>query len=606
MKALQPTSTTRKTLRIYWQYTRRYLAEFLVGSIGAILAVIAQGIAAPFVVALVFRRLQFAFQHHQTLHLVMFRGYLIWFCTAMLAGAIFWRVQSFLVWQFEIKLRRDLANDIYDHLQFQSQRFHADRFGGALVSQTNKFIGAYERLMDNFIWNVIPSVATIVFAVMVLLFISWPYALILLTIVAAYLVIMFRRMVKQLPFNAEVAALESKQTAALADAITNMGTIRAFAGEAYESKRFQGVSGKLFKANNILSIEVLKSEALSQLQTNGFQIIALTVGLVAITEYGTNASLLYLLLTYTQNITNQLWQFSRLIRDINRSLGDAVEMTEILNLKPDVVDPKHPQPTRMQRGEVVFDDVSFSYPENTQQALFQGLSFKIKPGEKVGLVGPSGGGKTTVTRLLLRFMDIENGTISIHGQNIADVAQSGLRSRIAYVSQEPVLFHRTLSENIGYGNRRASQQEVEAAAKMAHAHDFISKLPKGYDTLVGERGVKLSGGQRQRVAIARAMLKNAPILVLDEATSALDSESELLIQDALWKLMEGRTAIVIAHRLSTIQKMDRIIVLDGGQIVEQGSHKDLLQQNGTYARLWKHQSGGFLDDDDETNSTELE
>jgi ATP-binding cassette subfamily B protein len=196
-------------------------------------------------------------------------------------------------------------------------------------------------------------------------------------------------------------------------------------------------------------------------------------------------------------------------------------------------------------------------------------------------------------------MDVQGGSINIDGQDISKIRQTDLRSHIAYVSQEPILFHRSLAENIGYGDMSASQKVIESVAKMAHAHEFISKLPQGYETLVGERGVKLSGGQRQRVAIARAMLKNAPILVLDEATSALDSESELLIQDALWKLMENRTAIVIAHRLSTIQKMDRILVMDEGRVVEEGSHKDLLRQNGVYARLWAHQSGGFIEDEDE-------
>ncbi|HET6924283.1 MAG TPA: ATP-binding cassette domain-containing protein, partial [Candidatus Saccharimonadales bacterium] len=199
-------------------------------------------------------------------------------------------------------------------------------------------------------------------------------------------------------------------------------------------------------------------------------------------------------------------------------------------------------------------------------------------------------------RLLLRFSDIQSGTIRIDGQDISKITQDDLRRSIAYVPQEPLLFHRSISENIRYGNPEADQQTIEAVARMAHAHEFIATLPQGYETLVGERGVKLSGGQRQRIAIARAMLKNAPILLLDEATSALDSESEVLIQEALWKLMEGRTAVVIAHRLSTIQKMDRIIVLDGGKIIEEGSHKDLLQLHGTYAKLWAHQSGGFMDE----------
>jgi ATP-binding cassette subfamily B protein len=596
MKTTKPNSLTRETLRIDWRYTRRYLAEFMAGTIGAALAVISQNMIPPLIVAKVFSKLQAAYTHHRSLHFSMFIPYLIWFAVAMLLGVVFWRVQSYYVWQFEIKVRRDMANDIYDHLQSQSQRFHADRFGGSLVSQTNKFCNAYERFMDDFIFNIVPSLTTVVVAIGVLAFIAWPYALLLLIVVLVYLGIMSRRIAKQLPFNAQSAELETKQTGALADAITNIGTIRAFAGERYESKRFAGVSGSLYKSNKILSVEILKSEALSQIQTNGFQVIALLGGLIAITSYGTSASLLYLLISYTQNITNQLWQFSRLIRNVNRSFGDSVEMTQILNIEPEIKDPPHPKKSLIHRGEVTFNDVSFAYPENTRSPLFTALSLKVKPGEKVGLVGPSGGGKTTITQLLLRFMDIQGGEIAIDGQNIANLKLSDLRSHIAYVSQEPILFHRTLAENIGYGYPGAKTEMIKAVAKMAHAHDFISALPTGYETLVGERGVKLSGGQRQRVAIARAMLKNAPILVLDEATSALDSESEVLIQDALWKLMENRTALVIAHRLSTIQRMDRIIVLDEGKVVEQGSHKELLQNNELYAKLWAHQSGGFLED----------
>jgi ATP-binding cassette, subfamily B, bacterial len=592
---MKANTTTRMTLRLFWQYTRRYPADFLIGSIGSVLAVITQAMVPPFIISRTFSKLQFAYAHHQHLQFGDFLPYFYWFVAAMLAGIVFWRVQSFFVWQLEIKIRRDMAEDIYNHLQSQSQRFHADRFGGALVSQTNKFLGAYERIMDDFIWNIIPGVTTIVVAILVLLFISLPYALIIFGVASCYLLLMSGRVSRQMPYNVAEAKAESEQTAALADAITNMGTIRAFAREDYESRRFQGVTANGFHAYHKLSVEVLKTEALSHVQTNGFQIVALVAGLAAVTTYSTNVSLLYLAISYTQNIVNQLLQFSRLIRNVNRSLGDSVEMTEILGVTPEVQDPRRPEKNHIHRGEVVFKAVTFAYPENTKEPLFHELSFKIKPGEKVGLVGPSGGGKTSITKLLLRFMDIQSGTIAIDGQNIARLRQSDLRSQIAYVSQEPILFHRSLAENIGYGNLEAGQREIEAIAKLANAHDFIGQLPQGYDTLVGERGVKLSGGQRQRVAIARAMLKNAPLLVLDEATSALDSESEVLIQDALWKLMEGRTAIVIAHRLSTIQKMDRIIVLEQGKVVEQGSHKELLAHDGTYAKLWAHQSGGFME-----------
>jgi ATP-binding cassette, subfamily B, bacterial len=411
-----------------------------------------------------------------------------------------------------------------------------------------------------------------------------------------YMAIMWRRVKKQLPYNVIEAARESQQTAALADAVTNLATIRAFANEKFESELFADKVNEVYTAGRKLSIEVLKTEAVSHFQTNAFQVIAVLSGLVAVTQYGANVSILYLVISYTQNIVNQLWQFSRIIRNVNRSFGDAVEMTEILGITPEIRDAPVTVKSHVKQGAIAFDKVGFFYPENEKQPLFKNLNLSIAAGEKVGLVGPSGGGKTTITRLLLRFMDIQKGKILIDGQDISKLSLRDLRSKIAYVSQEPILFHRSIADNIRYGNLTASDEEVKAVAKLANADDFIAGLPDGYNTFVGERGVKLSGGQRQRVAVARAMLKNAPILVLDEATSALDSESEVLIQDALWKLMEGRTAIVIAHRLSTIQKMDRIVVLDDGQVVEQGTHKELLRRKGTYSRLWAHQSGGFIED----------
>jgi ATP-binding cassette subfamily B protein len=269
-------------------------------------------------------------------------------------------------------------------------------------------------------------------------------------------------------------------------------------------------------------------------------------------------------------------------------------MTEILALEPTVSD-KSTARLRVAKGKITFKDVIFAHSE-ADERLFDGFSLEVKPGERIGLVGHSGSGKTTLTRLLLRFSDVEKGIIAIDGQNISEVSQQSLRKNIAYVPQEPMLFHRSLRDNIAYGKPSANDKQILQAARQANALEFIEKLPEGLDTMVGERGVKLSGGQRQRIAIARAILKDAPILVLDEATSALDSESEKLIQDALTKLMKGRTSIIIAHRLSTIAKLDRILVLENGSITEQGSHADLLKQKGTYAKLWAHQSGGFIEE----------
>jgi ATP-binding cassette subfamily B protein len=323
---------------------------------------------------------------------------------------------------------------------------------------------------------------------------------------------------------------------------------------------------------------------------------ALLIAVIAVMKFNADIATVFLIFNYTAITVDQLFSFSNnSLRSYNRAIGDTSEFVETLGQEAEVQDPETPQKLRMGRGTIEFKNVTFKH-NGADTPIFNKLNLKIKPGEKVGLVGHSGSGKTTFTRLLMRFSDIQSGEILIDGQNIANVTQEDLHTQIAYVPQEPLLFHRSIRENIAYGRLEAEQAAIEATAKMASASEFIDTLPQGYDTLVGERGVKLSGGQRQRIVIARAMLKNAPILALDEATSALDSESEILIQDALWKLMENRTAIVIAHRLSTIQKMDRIVVMDDGKITEQGSHQELINKGGTYAKLWAHQSGGFIED----------
>lgn len=589
-------STSHKTISIYWHHTRQYSWLFWAGVFGGALAVVLQDIVPPFIISRTFTKLQISYATHQAISFSSLRSYFLVYSIFLLAGAIVWRLQSLAVWIYEIKVIRDLSIRCFNFLQNQGYRFHSDRFSGALVAQSNRFSASYERLMDEFVWSIVPGITALLAAMIFLSFVFWQYAFVLLGVVVIYISIMYRRIARQMPLNRREASMQSEQTAALADALTNVTTIKTFVAEPYEHKRFGLAANRTYQASIDVFRAAFKNTSASHFMTASINVTALLFGLLAVTNLHANVGVLILSIAYTQAITGRLWQFGQVMRNITRAFGDAADMTEILNLPSEIKDPPNPVKLGNVTGEIIFEHTNFSYQDGSDDTIFDDLNLQIASGQKVGLVGHSGGGKTTVTKLLLRFLDIQGGSIRIDGKDIREVAQADLRSQIAYVTQEPLLFHRSIAENISYGNPAASRSEIIKASKLAHADEFTKKLPSGYETLVGERGIKLSGGQRQRVAIARAMLKDAPILVLDEATSSLDSESEKLIQDALWKLMEGRTAIVIAHRLSTIQKMDRIVVLEEGKIVEEGTHKELLTKKGVYASLWAHQSGGFLED----------
>lgn len=514
------------------------------------------------------------------------------------SGLVFWRMIDFLVWRLESRVQQNMAQQVFSHLQKQSADFHANSFGGSLVSQTNKLLGSYIRIQDTTLFMVLPLILSVIFSVIVLSFTAWLFAIILLVFAVGYAIssLYVSRHVRKL--GAEHAKLESAQTGNLADAITNVMAIKSFARSGFENSRFAKTTEHTRKGLLKVASAHQRQQAYFSGMIGLMTASSLLVAVISVMTFDANIAAVFLIFNYTSTVSQQLFQFSNsALRGYNRAIGDAIDMVEILKYTPDVLDPAKPITARMPRGDIRFQKVTFTHKDSAA-AIFSSLDLHIKAGEKVGLVGHSGSGKTTLTRILLRFSDIQSGAITIDGQNIAHVTQNDLHDHIAYVPQEPLLFHRSIEENIGYGDHHANRQAIEAAAKMASAHDFIETLPQQYKTLVGERGVKLSGGQRQRIAIARALLKNAPVLVLDEATSALDSESEALIQKALWKLMQGRTAIVIAHRLSTIQQMDRIIVLDNGSVVEQGSHRELLAKNGAYAKLWARQSGGFMQEDD--------
>lgn len=474
----------------------------------------------------------------------------------------------------------------------QSMTFHNNRFSGSLTSAANKLPGAFIGLKSNFVWDLYPLIMTAVFSIGVAGVICAPFAGILAVYTVVYMTVAIITYYKTRKFDEGLADAENKQTGQLADAITNEMSVKSYARENTERRRF----GMATKRTKEATFRVAKVSFWRNTSMNIVNLATFAGLLVLIVMshnwFGLTVANMVFLYSLSNSLLSNVWTINHILRSINRAFGDAKEMVGILDL-PVLIDDKTDKPLVVSRAEIDISHIAFQH-EGQKEALFSDFDLKIPAGKSVGLVGVSGSGKTTLTKLLLRFDDVSGGAIFIDGQDIRDVTQKSLREAIAYVPQESSLFHRSVYENIAYGKTDATREEVLRAAKLANADEFIRELPDGYDTLVGERGVKLSGGQRQRIAIARAILKNAPILVLDEATSALDSESEGLIQGALANLMKGRTSIVVAHRLSTIAGLDEIVVLKSGKIVERGTHQELLKAGKEYAKLWSRQSGAFL------------
>jgi ATP-binding cassette subfamily B protein len=580
----------RKTLSLFWRIAMRYPFRTLGALIGSTATVVVAGFIGPFIIAQLLELLQDSSLTFQT-GLPLLIAYILIQIYGQIIGG---RINLYLTWTMQASGHRDLYEMIFDKLTNHSLGFHANRFGGALVSQTGKLIGSFERFWDTIIWQFVPSIASIVAAAIILSFFFWQYAIALTVISALFMIIVFFGSRYMRRTNREESQAMTATNAYVADAVTNIATIKAHGTEKVE---LRGLSDKaaILRGKSLVNMKAfLKvSTAYSSLITVLY--VAAFLAAIWASEHNLiSVATVYLAVTYTFTVGRQLWEMNSIMRNYHRLIGDSHDMVEILQLPASIKDTSK-QKLTVSHGTVSLRNVSFTHQDNTD-SLFEDFSLDIPDGQRVGIVGHSGSGKTTLTRLLLRFSDVDSGSIVIDGQDISKVTQESLRHSIAYVSQEPMLFHRSLRENIAYGKPSASEADIRRAADQANALEFIEKLPDGLDTLVGERGVKLSGGQRQRVAIARAILKDAPILVLDEATSALDSESEKLIQDALQKLMKDRTSIVIAHRLSTIAKLDRIIVLENGKIIEDGSHAELLTRKGTYAKLWAHQSGGFIEE----------
>ena len=515
---------------------------------------------------------------------------------AWLGGEALWRVAGWLLSRLEYHAMRALYIEAMDELFAKDVGFFHDNFAGSLTKRALGYARRFEDVFDVCAFSIAGNLLPLAFAVVVLAQFS-PWLIVVLLSMIAFAFACLRPLVRRRHRLVQIREEASNALAGhVADSIANAETVRAFAREpeeaAIHARNVDDFTRKMLRSWDYQNTRVDVVTSPLYVLTNAF---GLVVAVVVGRGSGVAVEAVFLTFSYFAQSTRVMWEFNRIYRNLETSLTDAAQFTELLLEPPAIVDANPVEPFAPRDASVRFRSIRFAHP--SRPPLFDRFDLMIGPGEKVGLVGRSGGGKTTLTRLLLRFADLEAGAIEIGGQNIARTAQASLRDAIATVPQEPAMFHRTIADNIRFGRPNASDADVRRAAELAHAAEFIAALPAGYDTLVGERGIKLSGGQRQRIAIARAILKDAPILVLDEATSALDSESETHIQQALWTLMRDRTAIVIAHRLSTVRRMDRLVVLEAGAIVEEGRHDQLLAARGHYAALWQHQSGGFRADE---------
>ncbi|MBF2713088.1 ABC transporter ATP-binding protein [Agrobacterium vitis] len=511
---------------------------------------------------------------------------------ALSAGAVLLRHATFTaIIGFTLRSMSDIAADAFSRIQRFSSDWHANSFAGSTVRKVTRGMWALDLLNDTVFVALFPSLVMLIGSTVLM---TWHWPMMGLLVGVGSVCFVLFTAIMALRYVAPMASManswDTKLGGSLADAVTCNAVVKAFGGESREETRLSWVLQKW-------------QDRTRRTWTRGTLNGSLQAALLMVLRGGVLGLALWLwsagkaspgditfVLTAFFILQGYLREIGMHIRNLQRSVNDMEELVFLHGQPLGVVDVAGAKPVVIERGKIEFDRVSFHYG-NHFAPLYKDFSVVIQPGEKVGLVGHSGSGKTTFIKLIQRLHDVNGGAIRIDGQDIALVAQTSLRQQIAIVQQEPILFHRSLAENIAYARPSASQQDIETAARLASAHGFIEALPKGYGTLVGERGIKLSGGERQRIAIARAFLADAPILILDEATSSLDSESEMLIQEAMERLMQGRTTLVVAHRLSTVRALDRLLVFDHGRIAEEGTHESLIRmKSGIYRGLFERQA----------------
>lgn len=506
-----------------------------------------------------------------------------------------------MIWFPMIKYENDATKDIYEecfqYMHRHSYRFFSDNLSGSLVRKINKLAGSYENVVDTFIFQILNIIIFIPMTIVIVMRENMKIGFVFLAFVIVYSVlqVIFFNITKKYEIKANEE--NSKAMWELSDSIINNFNVTIFASLPYEFKRFSDTLTCWLKTKKKKWTISEWTYFLSAMVTGIFFIWSVYFAIKARWNWLIPASIIILVQMYVMRISNQLSNVRYILRSMSQALWESTEMLEILNTPHEIQDHTNKK-LKIQNWKIDFEWVDFSYIDWSK--IFDWLDLSIKPGEKVAIVWASGSGKTTLTKLLFRFFDIQWWKILVDGQDISQVTQDSLRWSLSMVPQDPVLFHRTIKENIAYWRPDATEEEIIAAAKMAKCHEFITNLKDWYESYVWERWIKLSGWERQRIAIARAILENKRILVMDEATSSLDSESEKYIQDAMDEVMKNKTCIVIAHRLSTIVKMDRIIVMDQWKIVEKWSHNVLIQnKDWIYHKLWSIQSGWFLSSEEE-------
>ena len=579
----------RETIRLYWQQIKRYKISFFAMLVCIPLSSLLLDTVLPYVLS----QAVDTFTSKDTELLWQLLG-LAGIVAGVGVALNFTGFQTAIA--HESKVRANLAVSTLDTLLKKDAGFFANQKIGALTGRFIDFVNAHVGLQDLLIIRTLTFAFNMVVGT-VLIFTSTPaIGLLVLALIAGLLVQVRLSLKLRSNLRNQRKELIGVVNGMAADTISNNATVKTFANESYELAQNKEINEK-YRDMYHRDVRWMTAEGSMRLLTmSAVQIIAIGMMANMLIAGQIELGIAIFTVAYLQRIASQLFVLGEMVNGYDRLFLQAAPMTEMLIADEKITDAPDAKRLNVRESVIELRDVSYAYDDAKDITVLDNISLTIPAGQRVGLVGPSGAGKTTITKLLMRLDDTTGGIITIDGQDISQVTQESLRHAISFVPQEPLLFHRSLRENILYGKLDANDEELARAIKAARADEFIDHLPRGLDTVVGERGVKLSGGQRQRIAIARAILKDAPILILDEATSALDSESEKLIQASLDTLMKGRTSIVIAHRLSTISKLDRIIVLENGTIVEDGSHTALLKQNGIYAKLWKHQSGGFIEE----------